>query len=190
MAGSCELEKPLSRLEYRAIGLIKAKYIPGDADPNHGLFQTADGNLFPVVIFNKSLLKLLQNEPDLLTNEQIWTVYPKTMPEMRFQARHLRRLPEQEDLSADTFSLRGVVLKQRDDSFVVQIKRNFKQGEDPSKRPKAFNLLVFGRLPRRAIGQFWEFTTTRIEKNLILKEARFIAMVRRTPQRPFAHPKA
>lgn len=62
--------------QYRAIGLLQGKYIPGE-EIERGTLVTTDGTQIDAVILGK-LLGLVKSSHVDLEKEHLWVVYPRT----------------------------------------------------------------------------------------------------------------
>ncbi|MEM8603580.1 MAG: hypothetical protein AAGF24_07065 [Cyanobacteria bacterium P01_H01_bin.121] len=67
---------PSEPMQFRAIGLVKGRYIPSEEQVTRGLLVTADGQALQTVLLGRvlSLVKKYLN----LDDEHLWVVYPRT----------------------------------------------------------------------------------------------------------------
>jgi len=175
------LEKPTNRLEFRCIGLIKARYESLDPDDKFnykGNLVTPDGVKIPATVINRNLISFLKANPEMLERDLAWTVYAKTHPSLKVQIKHVR--PEL-DLEQDEFSLRGVVINQdrRNNAVELLIKRNKKISQEKKEEIKnqPFKVKVYGDLMNRALNQFWEIEAIREKDYLVIDNANFISVM-------------
>ncbi|MFZ9739682.1 MAG: hypothetical protein ACO3EZ_16920 [Prochlorotrichaceae cyanobacterium] len=93
------IPSPSEPMQYRAIGLIRGKYIPSEEQLNAGLLITDEGQSMPAILLGR-VLSLVKNHLEL-EEEHLWVVYPRTqeikskkprrasdpppVPELRFQ---------------------------------------------------------------------------------------------------------
>lgn len=73
------IKSPTGKQQYRAIGLLMARYIPSAEDIYKGVLMTQDGTLIDAVTKGK-MFSLVKSKLDL-EKEHIWVVYPKTPKE-------------------------------------------------------------------------------------------------------------
>jgi hypothetical protein len=148
------LTPPTDEYEFRAIGVVKAIYEP-DASSDKGRvgkLKFGDDTEAAAIVGNHDLLHLLSKEPKLLEEPQVFTVYPRTHPDLRFQVRHLRRGEAAAPYEEDVFSVRGLIHKimARDGQFLVLVERK------GNKKP--FTVTVHGKLPAYVASkkEFWD----------------------------------
>ena len=70
---------PSEPLQYRAIGLVRGKYIPSEEQFTRGNVLAADGRQIDAVLLGR-VMSLVKNHLDL-ANEHLWVVYPRTRQE-------------------------------------------------------------------------------------------------------------
>ncbi len=107
--------------QYRAIGLIRAKYQPSEEQMTQGALITTEGTEIEAVLLGR-VISLIKNHLDL-SKEHWWVVYPRTKP--KEDRLHLQIVgvwepetlsqtttPEQSSAEADNgyFSIRGEVI--------------------------------------------------------------------------------
>ena len=71
------ISPPSEPRQYRAIGLLKGKYIPSEEQLNRGDILAEDGTLIDAVLLGR-VTSLLKKHIDLAT-EHLWVVYPRTL---------------------------------------------------------------------------------------------------------------
>lgn len=197
------ISPPSERMQYRAIGLLKGKYIASEEQFNRGNIAVEDGTLIDAVLLGR-VTSLIKKHIDLAT-DHLWVVYPRTLySEENVPALHVQIVGvwEPETLNADTkpsedesddeprylstaeaeaeadvFSVRGEIAKytEEKDEIVVNIVQKSKSETVKPKRP--FKLLISGKLNGRATGYFWDLQVERQEGQLVLKESKQIAVV-------------
>lgn len=201
---------PSEPLQYRAIGLVRGKYVPSEEQFTRGNVIAADGRQIDAVLLGR-VMSLVKNHLDL-ANEHLWVVYPRTRQEQgdlhvqivgvwepeKLDKDHLAISTETE---ADTevspaetepevepedgyFSIRGEVVFQSQDEqkIIVKIKQAAKKDSD---KPKFFKLTLKGVLEKKAVGYFWDFQVIREADSLVIRQAQDIASVRqRRPGKP------
>ncbi|MEO1635285.1 MAG: hypothetical protein AAFS04_09425 [Cyanobacteria bacterium J06631_9] len=68
---------PSERMQYRAIGLLKGKYVASEEQFNRGDIAIADGTLVDAVLLGR-VTSLIKKHIDL-EKEHLWVVYPRTL---------------------------------------------------------------------------------------------------------------
>ena len=152
--------------QYRAIGLIRAKYQQSEEQMTQGTLITTEGTEIEAVLLGR-VISLIKNHLDL-TKEHLWVVYPRT----KSQEDHLHVQivgvwepetlsqtddPEQSSTEADDgyFSIRGEVIfySTEEKTIVVKIKQFPRKEGD---KPKFFKLKLQGVLGERPLRRFWD----------------------------------
>lgn len=197
------ISPPSERMQYRAIGLLKGKYIASEEQFHRGNIAVEDGTLIDAVLLGR-VTSLIKKHIDLAT-DHLWVVYPRTLySEENVPALHVQIVgvwePEtlnaetkpsegesddeprylstaEAEAEADVFSVRGEIAKytEEKDEIVVNIVQKSKSETVKPKRP--FKLLISGKLNGRATGYFWDLQVERQEGQLVLKESKQIAVV-------------
>ena len=191
-------------MQYRAIGLVRGKYMPSEEQFTRGFILTDDEVLIDSVLLGRvmSLVKKHIN----LDESHLWVVYPRTREkdldlhmqivgvwepdklnrtasaELAEEAAEEAAEPSAEepvvteDLDDRYFSVRGEVVYQSDEEerLLVKIRRAPKPGETEGK---AFKVALKGVLQGKALGYFWEMQVQRQNSDLLITEAVQIAMV-------------
>lgn len=187
-------------MQYRAIGLVRGKYMPSEEQFTRGFILTDDEVLIDSVLLGRvmSLVKKHIN----LDESHLWVVYPRTREKdldlhMQivgvWEPDKLNRTASDEaaeeatepsaeepaaieDLDDRYFSVRGEVVYQSDEEerLLVKIRRAPKPGETEGK---AFKVALKGVLQGKALGYFWEMQVQRQNSDLLITEAVQIAMV-------------
>lgn len=201
---------PSEPLQYRAIGLVRGKYIPSEEQFTRGNVLVADGKQIDAVLLGR-VMSLVKNHLDL-AKEHLWVVYPRTRQEQGdlhiqivgvWEPEKLdkERLATEADTEAEAetevtqtepeiepedgyFSIRGEVVFQSQDEqkIIVKIKQAAKKDSD---KPKFFKLTLNGLLEKKAVGYFWDFQVIREADSLVIRQAQDIASVRqRRPGKP------
>ncbi|AKG23876.1 hypothetical protein [Calothrix sp. 336/3] len=70
---------PSEPMQYRAIGLIRGRYLASSEQFTQGVMQTSDGTLLEAVLLGR-IMSLVKNHLDL-ESEHLWVVYPRTRQE-------------------------------------------------------------------------------------------------------------
>lgn len=68
---------PSERMQYRAIGLLKGKYVASEEQFNRGDIAVADGTLIDAVLLGR-VTSLIKKHIDL-EKDHLWVVYPRTL---------------------------------------------------------------------------------------------------------------
>lgn len=204
---------PSEPLQYRAIGLVRGKYVASEEQFTRGNVIAADGTQIDAVLLGR-VMSLVKNHLDL-ANEHLWVVYPRTRQEQgdlhvqivgvwepeKLDKERLATESEAEapaEVPAETpavpesaqpaedgyFSIRGEVVFQSLDPQKIIVK--IKQApKKESDKPKFFKLTLNGFLEKKAVGYFWDFQVVREADSLVIRQAQDIASVRqRRPGKP------
>ena len=71
------ISPPSERMQYRAIGLLKGKYVASEEQFNRGDIAVEDGTLVDAVLLGR-VTSLIKKHVDL-TQNHLWVVYPRTL---------------------------------------------------------------------------------------------------------------
>lgn len=152
--------------QYRAIGLIRAKYQPSENQMTQGTLITTEGTEIEAVLLGR-VISLIKNHLDL-TKEHLWVVYPRTKPKEDhlhvqivgvWEPETLSQTTTQEQSSAEAdngyFSIRGEVIfySTEEKTIVVKIKQFPRKEGD---KPKFFKLKLQGVLGDKPLRHFWD----------------------------------
>ena len=167
--------------QYRAIGLIQAKYQQSADQMTQGTLLTADGAEIEAVLLGR-IISLIKNHLDL-EQEHLWVVYPRTkMQEDRLHAQ-IVGVWEPETLSQDAdadvstddaehgyFSIRGEVIffSTEEEVIIVKIKQFPRKEGD---KPKFFKLKLKGVLGERPLKRFWDLKVRLQGEDLVIEDA-------------------
>ncbi|QIR41933.1 hypothetical protein HCG51_35240 (plasmid) [Tolypothrix sp. PCC 7910] len=176
--------RPTEPLEYRAIGRLWGKYVPSDELIYQGQLITADGVMLETKLAKRAS-KLVQHAQLDLSQEYLWTAYPKTrskdsLTKLSVSLINIRTPKDYTDsektelqLLADNFSVQGVVVYQNLEQGIVEVKIHRKPRRDfePSKD---FQLRLQGFLPPKSIRQFWNFQVRRVGTSLVIQSGECI----------------
>lgn len=195
-------------MQYRAIGLVRGKYVPSEEQFTRGMLQTEDGLLIDSVLLGR-VMSLVKKHLDL-EQSHLWVVYPRTREKTNdlhiqivgvWEPEKLNRLPERED-SEDSeeealeplcsppqedgyFSIRGEILFHAPEENRVILKVQ-QLARKPDQQPKAFKLTLQGTLEGKSVGYFWDLHVQRQENQLVVQDGQVIAVVppkKRGPKR-------
>lgn len=176
---------PIMPLEFRAIGIVRGRYLPSQKKITRGTIVMEDGTILPANLTETAgwLIKL---KPELIETEHVWVAWPRTDENvLHMQLKNLR-LPLEgqtiEDVSAgvDYFSVRGEIVNQDPHTGTINIRicRNIVPPEKQlRKKYQPFILAIEGFLPGKVDGQFWDFDVSREGNKLILEDANFMAQI-------------
>jgi hypothetical protein len=156
--------------QYRAIGLIEGQYQRSEEQITRGTLVTSDGTEIEAVLLGRTI-SLVKNHLDL-DKPHLWVVYPRTRQQDDCLHVQIVGVWEPETLNKDKataaeetpaantqngyFSIRGEVVYYAQDREAVIIKiRQSPRRQD--EKPKFFKLKLFGTLPDRPVGRFWDF---------------------------------
>jgi hypothetical protein len=168
--------------QYRAIGIVRGKYTPEDAEQiSKGAIATADGDIEAVLLGR--VISLIRNHIDL-EQEHVWVVYPRT----RQDDNHLHlqilgiwepetlddpdalteAIPTSDQVEDGYFSIRGQVVFYDAESkkVIVKIRQSpKKQGE----KPKFFKIQLVGALPERPVNHFYDLQAKLLDNMLMIQ---------------------
>ncbi|MBF2063954.1 MAG: hypothetical protein IGS39_05940 [Calothrix sp. C42_A2020_038] len=201
---------PSEPMQYRAIGLVRGRYVSSAEQFTQGSLVTADGAELNAVLLGR-IMSLVKNHLDV-QQEHLWVVYPRTRQENDqlhlqivgvWEPEKLAKAPtsEQEEKHEESekltstqsddssrildgnFSVRGEVVYQAQDgsNIVVKIKQSPRKQND---KPKYFKLKLKGSLDTKAVGKFWDLTVIRKGDWLAIENGKLIADLpkKRRPQ--------
>lgn len=208
------IPQPSEPMQFRAIGLIRARYVP-EEHLTKGNLIAPDGTQIEAVLLGR-VMSLVKKHIDL-EKEHLWVVYPRTREKenvLHFQIvgiwepetlQAVEAEPEDESVADATpqpmrpkpptkivnemqdgyFSVRGEVVFQSLDPQQVVIK--IKQTPRPTDvKGRSFKLLLNGNLGPRAVHQFWDLQVNRVGNELVILESSCIGpMPARKPRKPF-----
>ena len=167
--------------QYRAIGLIQAKYQQSAEQMTQGTLMTTDGAEIEAVLLGR-IISLIKNHLDL-EQEHLWVVYPRTKvkddrlhvqivgvwePETLNQDEEIEENPGKE-AEHGYFSIRGEVIfySLEEEIIIVKIKQfPRKEGE----KPKFFKLKLKGTLGEKPLKRFWDIKVRLQGEDLIIEE--------------------
>lgn len=167
--------------QYRAIGLIRARYQQTEKQMTQGTLITTEGTEIEAVLLGR-VISLIKNHLDL-DKEHLWVVYPRT--KAKEDRLHVQIVgvwePETLDKDADLleqpsesvddgyFSIRGEVIfyDNEKNTIVVKIKQFPRKEGD---KPKFFKLKLHGTLGDKPLRRFWDLKVRLSEESLIIEE--------------------
>lgn len=166
--------------QYRAIGLIQAKYQQSADQMTQGTLMTTDGAEIEAVLLGR-IISLIKNHLDL-EQEHLWVVYPRTkMQEDRLHAQivgvwepeTLSQGEEVEESGKESehgyFSIRGEVIFYSTEEEVIIVKvKQFPRKE--GDKPKFFKLKLKGVLGDKPLKRFWDLKVRLQGEDLIIEE--------------------
>ena len=151
------IKSPTGKQQYRAIGLLMARYIPSAEGFKQGILMTQDGTLIDAVVKGQ-MFSLVKSKIDL-EKEHIWVVYPKTPKEESEIPLHVQiagiwepetlhpelETPTELQYKVDEFSVQGEVVYQdfTTGKVIVKIRQSPRIKGEP---PKFFKLKLSGLL--------------------------------------------
>jgi hypothetical protein len=185
--------------QYRAIGLIRAKYQPSAEQMTQGTLIAPEGTEIEAVLLGR-VISLIKNHLDL-AQDHLWVVYPRTKseetrmhvqivgvwePETLNQNSALNQ--KSEDADDGYFSIRGEVIfySHEEESIVVKIKQfPRKEGE----KPKFFKLKLKGDLGEKPLRRFWDLKVRLEKETLIIEEGTDLGFAQKRKPRFQKNPK-
>lgn len=184
---------PNHSLQYRAIGVILARYVPSAEHFCKGKLIAPDDTVIEAVVLGR-VMPVLQKKLDL-SQVYLWVVYPRTVEKtsqlyMQISGVWAPKETGKTDLDPNVedgyFSIRGEVIEQSiaRNYVVVKIKRENREQKLPKARTR-FKLKLKGILPSSAIGYFWDIKVQRQNHSLIINYAKAIAIIpKKPPKKP------
>lgn len=177
-------------MQYRAIGLLRGRYVPRD-EFTQGILITSDGTIIEAVILGK-VLGLVKSRVDL-EKEHLWVVYPCTKDEEPLLHVQLCGIWEPEtlhpdspapvlELKPDYFSIQGEIIFQNQEENWVVVKIHQKPRSEGEK-PKYFKLKLSGSLPEKAVKKFWRLDVQREGNSLVIKKSASVADFSKKPKK-------
>lgn len=188
-------------MQYRAIGLVRGRYMPSANQFTQGILLSSDGTVIDAVLLGR-IMSLVKNHLSL-EQEHLWVVYPRTRQKDGNLHTQIVGVWEPETLSPEEpagaadlsapigdgyFSIRGEVVyqSQEQEYIVVKIRQAPRK---PTDTPKFFKLKLKGTLPGKAVGNFWDMQVQRQAENLVIQESADIGPVpgskpKRKPGKP------
>ena len=167
--------------QYRAIGLIRAKYVQSAEQMTQGTLVTTDGAEIEAVLLGR-IISLIKNHLDL-EKEHLWVVYPRSKtnndrlhvqivgvwePETLNQGGEDGEIATSAEAEHGYFSIRGEVIfySTEENHVIVKIKQfPRKEGE----KPKFFKLKLQGIPGEKPIKRFWDLKVRLEQENLIIE---------------------
>ncbi len=191
------IKSPTGKQQYRAIGLLMARYIPSAEEFQQGILMTQDGTLIDAVVKGQ-MFSLVKSKIDL-EKEHIWVVYPKTPKEESSDIPlHVQiagiwepetlhpevEPPEESQFQVDEFSVQGEVVYQdfTTGKVIVKIRQS---PRNKGETPKFFKLKLQGYLPPKSLKSFWEFKVRRVGTDLLIQSGEHIAPISDPSKKPF-----
>jgi len=196
---------PSEPMQYRAIGLVRGRYLASNDQFTQGTLLTADGTLLDAVLLGR-IMSLVKNHLDLET-EHLWVVYPRTRQEndkLHIQivgvwepenlAKHQTADKEQDFILQNQTNNNGSTETRipsteiPDGGFSVRgevVYQSFdaehlvikikQAARKQSDKPKYFKLKLQGQLQTKAVGKFWDFQVKRDVDALVIERGEAIA---------------
>ena len=180
------IPKVTNRLQYRAIGIVNAKYIPHENDQlNKGFLTDISGEKIETVVLGKAL-SLLKKHIDL-EKSYFWVVYPKNKNSQNLHLQvvgiwdpyqfndfqsdssktNFSKLLNELDLQDNYFSVRGklVFVNTKNKEFVIKVCTSSK---GQNLKNKNFKLVIKGELSLEMLNSFLSLDVIRDKNSLKL----------------------
>ena len=194
---------PSEPMQYRAIGLLRGRYVPSDDQFTRGNLTTHDGTLIEAVLLGR-VMSLIKNHLEL-EQEHLFVVYPRTREKEEDLHAQIVGVWEPEklnkadapadaavepvaatpkvayqpaaDVDDDYFSIRGEIVYHDPEgkSVVVKIQQAPRKKDDNKMR--AFKLKLDGVLSGKVVGYFWDLQVRRQTNALVIEAGSPIAMI-------------
>ena len=156
---------PIIKNQYRCIGVVKGRYIPGNEDIREGILLTNSG------VFPASILKSNWSPP---VDEKIWVAWVRTNKEEPHLYFCLKGIypKDPSELDKDIFNVRGnlVLWKPERKRLVITVRPN----KTAIKDFKPFYIDIEGTLTEPRLDSFWDVTATREGNHLVMVEGKEI----------------
>jgi hypothetical protein len=168
--------------QYRAIGLVRAKYQVSGEQITQGILVTSEGTEIEAVLLGR-VISLVKKHLDL-SKDHLWVVYPRTKAEDDRLHVQIVGVWEPETLSQTSdssisveeqvedgyFSIRGEVVFYSHEKEIIVIKiKQFPRKE--GDKTKFFKLQLKGILNDRPLRRFWDLKVRLDGEILIIEEA-------------------
>ena len=173
---------PSEPRQYRAIGVVRGRYMPSQEQITQGVLQTADDVAVEAVLLGR-VMSLVKNHIDL-EQDHLWVVYPRTgqrdgnlhlqivgvwEPENLSQDESDAALPplSSDEVHEGYFSVRGEVVfhSEEEHRVIVKIRQGPRKAGQP---PKFFKLALTGTATGRVLRHFWSFDVERQGQDLVI----------------------
>ncbi len=179
--------------QYRAIGLIQARYERSEEQLTQGYLITAKGDKIEAVVLGR-VISLIKNHLDM-DKEHLWVVYPRTKAEN--DGLHVQivgvwepetlNLGDESAITSDEaiepgyFSIRGEVIffNTEEESLVVKIKQFPRKEGD---KPKFFKLKLKGVLGERPLKRFYDLNVHLEGETLFVKDGTDLGFAQKKPR--------
>lgn len=179
---------PSEPMQYRAIGLVRGRYIASADQFTQGILLTTDGTVIDAVLLGR-IMSLVKNHLDL-EQEHLWVTYPRTRQKDGNLHAQIVGVWEPETLAPATaqaaesaeasapivdgyFSVRGEVIFQSSEQGYIIVKIR-QAARKPDEKPKFFKLKLKGTLQAKAVGHFWELDVLREANALVIQDGKDI----------------
>jgi hypothetical protein len=211
LTGNTPIPPASEPLQYRAIGLVMGKYVPSDEEFNQGMMLADDGTVIDAVILGR-IMSLIKNHLNL-EKSHLWVVYPRIRKEdnklhaqiMGVWDPQLVLKPLEQEVAADEaldaptepqtvptietsgipdtyFSIRGEVIYQSRETKEIFVKIR-QAPKKKTEEERYFKIRLIGDLPQKLVGNFWDFDVVRVDNDLTIRSAQFVATLRAKPPR-------
>jgi hypothetical protein len=203
LSGNMPIPSASEPLQYRAIGLVRGKYLPAAEEFTRGSVLADDGTLIDAVLLGR-IMSLAKKHLDL-EQSHLWVVYPRIRKDdgklhaqvMGIWDPKLLVSPESGEpaesvgameLPDNYFSVRGEVIFQARDKKEIFVKiRQAARKKDEEDRH--FKLRLIGDFPEKMVGNFWEFDVLRQGDDLVIRTGNQVASLRTKPAKGPGHRK-
>jgi hypothetical protein len=202
LTGNTPIPPASEPLQYRAIGLILGKYVPSIEEFNQGIMLADDGTEIDAVILGR-IMSLIKNHLDL-AQSHLWVVYPRIRKEDNklhaqimgiWDPQLVIKQLDDEDPSAlgsdlptmpsietlgipdSYFSIRGEVIYQSRETREIFVKIR-QAPKKKNEEERYFKIRLVGDLAQKLVGNFWDFDVVRVDNDLEIRSAQFVAPLR------------
>ncbi|MEB3292336.1 MAG: hypothetical protein VKJ24_04180 [Synechococcales bacterium] len=192
---------PSEPMQYRAIGLVRGKYVPSEEQFTRGEMITNDGAQIEAVLLGR-VMSLVKNHVSL-EEEHLWVVYPRTReqesgslhlqvvgiwepenlskPSLEEDSEEITEMPNyvsSDEVDDNYFSIRGEIIFHAPEAnrVVVRIQQALRKKSEKDTT-KSFKLNLVGDISGKVIGYFWDFHVRRQGQDLMIDKGTTIAMI-------------
>jgi hypothetical protein len=203
LSGNMPIPSASEPLQYRAIGLVRGRYLPAAEEFTRGSVLADDGTLIDAVLLGR-IMSLAKKHLDL-EQSHLWVVYPRIRKDdgklhaqvMGIWDPKLLVSPESGEALAEVgpmeipdnyFSVRGEVVFQARDKKEIFVKIR-QTARKKNEEDRHFKLRLIGDFPQKMVGNFWEFDVLRQGDDLVIRTGNQVASLRAKPSKGASGPR-
>jgi hypothetical protein len=203
LSGNMPIPSASEPLQYRAIGLVRGRYLPAVEEFTRGSVLADDGTLIDAVLLGR-IMSLAKKHLDL-EKSHLWVVYPRIRKDdgklhaqvMGIWDPQLLVSPESGEpvgevgpmeIPDNYFSVRGEVVFQARDKKEIFVKIR-QAARKKNEEDRHFKLRLIGDFPQKMVGNFWEFDVLRQGDDLVIRTGNQVASLRAKPAKGAGGPR-